>query len=140
MGGVVMTSAIKVYPVGVVRKQLQRVWLEIDPAYAPALIGLENYSHINVFYWFHENDQSEQRRILQVHPRGDQNNPLTGVFATHAPVRPNLIALTRCRLKTIHSGRVYLETIDARDGSPVLDIKGYIPGDADEPFTVPEWV
>ena len=135
-----MSISFTVYPVGMVRKQAGDVWLEIDPAYFPALMGLENYSHIHVFYWFHENDQSEQRSILQVHPRGDPNNPLTGVFATHAPVRPNLIALTRCRLKTIQSGRVYLEDIDARNGSPVLDIKGYIPGKTDEFFTVPEWV
>ena len=73
-------------PVGVVKKQGKRAWLEIEPEYAPALVGLQGFSHLWVIYWFHENDHPEERRTLQVHPRRDPANPLTGVFACRAPV------------------------------------------------------
>ena len=94
-----------------------------------------------MLYWFHEKDTSENRAILQVHPRGDKTNPLTGVFATHSPVRPNLIALTLCKILSIKESRINIEDIDALDGSPVIDIKCYIPDDTSDPsYRVPEWV
>ncbi|OGR28701.1 MAG: hypothetical protein A2139_06150, partial [Desulfobacca sp. RBG_16_60_12] len=89
---------ISLTPVGVVKKQGKRAWLEIYPEYGPALLGLRGFSHLWVFYWFHENDTPEQRRTLQVHPRRDPANPLTGVFACRAPERPNLIGFTACRI------------------------------------------
>ncbi|MCF7673879.1 MAG: TrmO family methyltransferase [Akkermansiaceae bacterium] len=67
-----------------------------DP-YVEGLLGLQEWSHVNVFYWFDQNDQPQKRGILRVHPRGDQANPLTGVFACRSPVRPNLIALSVSR-------------------------------------------
>jgi len=51
-------------PVGLVKKQGQRAWLEIFPEYGPALTGLQGFSHLWVFYWFHENDRPEERRTL----------------------------------------------------------------------------
>ena len=132
-----------VYPVGVVRKddEGEGVRIEINDEYRDALLGLEDFSHILVFFWFHENDSPEKRRTLRVHPRKDRNNPLTGVFGTHSPRRPNLVGLTRCRILGIADGVIRIDAIDAFDGSPVIDIKCYIP-DA-EPLTdvrVPDWV
>jgi tRNA-Thr(GGU) m(6)t(6)A37 methyltransferase TsaA len=129
------------YPVGVVRLKGDTAWIEILDAYRDAMTGLEGFSHIHVFFWFHENDTAEYRRTLKVHPRRNPANPLTGVFATHSPKRPNLIGLTRCRIIGIEENRILIDSIDARDGSPVIDIKGFIP-EASPPagVQVPGWV
>jgi tRNA (Thr-GGU) A37 N-methylase len=76
-----------------------------------------------------------------VHPRKDEKNPLTGVFGTHSPLRPNLIGLTRCKIKSIEDQRIAIEDIDAFDGTPVIDIKCYIPDPPDESeIRIPDWV
>ena len=124
-----MKEHFKVFPIGVVRKNEGDIRIEIDRKYIDALLGLEGFSHINVFYWFHENDTPEKRGVLQVNPRKDKNNPLTGVFATHSPMRPNLIAFTLCKIISINGHTIIIDDIDARDGSPVIDIKCYIPSD-----------
>jgi tRNA-Thr(GGU) m(6)t(6)A37 methyltransferase TsaA len=128
-------------PVGVVKQQGQRTLLEIQPEFAPALKGLEDFSHLWVFYWFHENDRPEGRATLQVHPRRDPANPLTGVFACRSPERPNLIGLTACRLVKVSGHVVEVADLDARDGSPILDLKPYIPeGDAIPGAVTPAWL
>jgi tRNA-Thr(GGU) m(6)t(6)A37 methyltransferase TsaA len=136
-----MQSEFKITPVGVVRVRDNAAWIEVLEEYRAAMLGLEGFSHIHVFFWFHENDTPELRRTLQVHPRKDPSNPLTGVFATHSPMRPNLIGLTRCRIMGIEGGRISIDAIDARDGSPVIDIKCFIP-DVHSPTDVrlPKWV
>jgi tRNA-Thr(GGU) m(6)t(6)A37 methyltransferase TsaA len=136
-----MQSEFRVYPVGLIRKKDDAAWIEIFAEYREAMLGLEGYSHIHVFFWFHENDTAELRRTLQVHPRKDPSNPLTGVFATHSPKRPNLIGLTRCRIRGVEGNRIAIDAIDARDGSPVIDIKCFIPDR--EPLAdlrLPDWV
>jgi tRNA-Thr(GGU) m(6)t(6)A37 methyltransferase TsaA len=136
-----MVESYTIHPVGVVRKKSDTAWIEIFSPYREAMMGLEDFSHIQVFYWFHENDTIALRRILRVHPRNNPANPLTGVFATHSPKRPNLIGLTCCRTTAIEEDRIMIDSIDARDGSPVIDIKGFIP-DAQLPadVRVPGWV
>jgi tRNA (adenine37-N6)-methyltransferase len=131
----------KVHPVGVVRVKEDEASIEVFEPYRDAMLGLEGFSHIYVFFWFHENDTPEQRCTLQVHPRRNPSNPLTGVFATHSPKRPNLIGLTRCRILDIDDGNIRIDAIDARDGSPVIDIKCFIPDKA--PLTdvrLPKWI
>jgi tRNA-Thr(GGU) m(6)t(6)A37 methyltransferase TsaA len=136
-----MVDSYTIHPVGVIRKQGDEAWIEVFRAFGDAMLGLENFSHIYVFFWFHENDTTEFRSTLQVHPRKDPSNPLTGVFATHSPKRPNLIGLTRCRILRIDGGRIKLDGIDARDGSPVIDIKCFIPDEqALTDVRVPSWV
>jgi tRNA-Thr(GGU) m(6)t(6)A37 methyltransferase TsaA len=128
-------------PIGVVKKQGQRAWLEIYPEYAPGLLGLEGFSHLWVIYWFHGNDTPEQRQTLQVYPRCDPANPLTGVFACRSPERPNLIGFTPCRLIKVEGNLVEVADLDARNGSPILDLKPYIPrGDAIPAAVTPEWL
>ena len=115
--------------------------LEILPQFAPALDGLAGFSHVWVFYWFHDNDRPEEWATLKVHPRRDPANPLTGVFATRAPVRPNLIGLCACRILKIKGNLVEVADLDAKDGSPLLDLKPYIPpGDCIPEAVTPEWV
>jgi tRNA-Thr(GGU) m(6)t(6)A37 methyltransferase TsaA len=136
-----MKRTFQIFPIGIVRKENESVWIELIDTYLDGLLGLEGFSHIYVLYWFHENDTPDQRKTLQVHPRGDKKNPLTGVFGTHSPLRPNLIALTLCKIISIRDNRIDIEAIDARDGSPVIDIKCYIPDDTSDPgYRVPEWV
>jgi len=122
-----MNKAFTIHPIGVVHNTDEEVALELFAAYADGLLGLEQFSHISVLYWFHQNDNPEDRRTLQVHPRGNEANPLTGVFATHSPRRPNLIALTRCRILSVEDRRIRIDAIDAFDGTPVVDIKAWFP-------------
>ena len=76
-----------------------------------------------------------------MHPRKDQKNPLTGVFGTHSPLRPNLIGLTRCKIHSIEGLRIYIEDIDAFDGTPVIDIKCFIPDlPPESEIRLPDWV
>ena len=117
----------QIHPIGLIHNKDDDVRLEIYPEYQDGLLGIEQFSHILVMYWLHENDKTEEREILQVHPQHDRSNPLTGVFATHAPVRPNLIALTRCRLLSVTGNSLKIDQIDAFDGSPLIDIKAYFP-------------
>jgi len=136
-----MSQSFYLNPVGIVRKSDRKIWIDIYNQYMPALLGLEGFSHINVMYWFHRNDTSKKRKTLQVHPRGDQNNPLTGVFATHSPLRPNLIALTLCKIIAIQGNQIEIEDIDADEGSPVVDIKCYIPTSVPaSDARLPDWV
>jgi tRNA (adenine37-N6)-methyltransferase len=103
---------------------------------------LEAYSHVLVLYWFDKNDTPEKRGILRVHPRGNKNNPLTGVFACRAPVRPNLIGLTLCRIQSVAEGTIRIDKIDALNGSPIVDIKPYVPtiDSTTENVQTPQWL
>ena len=135
-----MIKEFIIQPVGWIYKKESSIFIEINPQYKDALLGLEGFSHIQVLYWFHENDDPENRSILQVRPRRNPKNPLTGVFATHAPVRPNLIAVSTCKIESIDGTIIRIDEIDARDGSPVVDIKCYVP--EKRAFTnlrIPDW-
>jgi tRNA-Thr(GGU) m(6)t(6)A37 methyltransferase TsaA len=110
-------------PVGWVRKEGGRTTIVVEPQFQPALLGVESLSSIWVLYWFDRNDTPEKRRILRVHPRNNPENPLRGVFATRAPVRPNLIALSRCRVLSVTDNVIEIDGIDAFSDTPVLDIK-----------------
>lgn len=95
----------------------------MDKQYQPALLGVEELDAIWVLYWFDRNDSPKKRAILQVHPRGNPQNPLRGVFSTRAPVRPNLIALSRCNVISVQDNIIEIDGIDALPDTPVLDIK-----------------
>mgnify|MGYP001038883015 CR=1 FL=1 len=122
-----VTPVYQVRPIGWVRKADGKTTIEVDRQYEPALLGVEDLTDIWVLYWFDRNDAAERRAILQVHPRGDPKNPLRGVFATRAPVRPNLIAISRCRVLSVEGGVIAIDDIDAFPDTPVLDIKPYDP-------------
>jgi tRNA (adenine37-N6)-methyltransferase len=136
-----MKDRFYIYPVGVIKKENENVRIEIFEEYRDALLRLDDFSHITVCYWFHENDTPEKRKTLQVHPRKDKQNPLSGVFATHSPLRPNLIALTICKILSIKDTTIFIEKIDAFDGSPVIDIKCFIPSsELGSDIRLPDWV
>jgi len=128
-------------PIGTIKREGETTEIEVYDAYTDGLLGLEGFSHISVLYWFHENDTAEKRRTLQVHPRRNPENPLTGVFATHSPLRPNLVAVSLCKIVSIDGNRIRVEGIDAIDSSPVIDIKCHIPDrEFEAGVRVPGWV
>jgi len=136
-----MRRSFTIAPVGYVAKSGGRTFIEIEEAYTDALLGLEQYSHLIMCFWFHQQDTPERRVCLQVHPRRNKANPLTGVFATRSPRRPNLLGLCVCRIESIHGNAIRIDETDALDGSPVIDIKPYIPRiDSVSDAQVPSWV
>ena len=123
-GGLTRRERITLRPIGVAyRTDEENVMrIEVYAEYTEALDGIEKLTHINVLYWMHwltENDRGK----LKVHPRGDMDRPLTGVFATRSPVRPNPIGLTRVELLKREGNVLFVKGLDALDGSPVIDIK-----------------
>ena len=119
-------------PVGVVRSSIIRPMdpdhfqgkesrVIIEPQYSEALDGLADEEYILVVFRFHLSTECP----MKVHPRGDRNRPLKGVFATCSPARPNFIGVTRCRLLRIEGNILFVRDLDAVDGTPVLDIKPY---------------
>jgi tRNA-Thr(GGU) m(6)t(6)A37 methyltransferase TsaA len=117
------TPVYTVSPVGWVRKSGGRTFIEIERRYQPALMGVGELKSIWVLYWFDRNDSPERRAVLQVHPRGDPERPLRGVFATRSPLRPNLIALSEVRVIAVRDNVVEIDRIDAFADTPVLDLK-----------------
>ena len=94
-------------------------WLVFDDAVAPALDGLAPGSDVLVLTWLDRAD----RQTLAVHPRDDLARPLTGVFATRSPDRPNPIGLHQVRVLAVDGARVPVRELEAVDGTPVLDLK-----------------
>src|SRR5262245_24875168 len=94
-------------------------WLELQADVAPGLDRLAAGDEIVVVTWFHAAD----RGVLAVHPRDDRTIPLTGVFATRSPDRPNPLGLHRVTVRAIDGARLRVGPIEAIDGTPVVDIK-----------------
>jgi len=133
-------KSFTVHPIGVVQKVDGHTQIVLDAKYQPGLLGLERWSHVQVLWWFDQNATPQKRAILQVHPRGNPQNPLTGVFACRAPLRPNLLALSLCKIVAIRGNVVEVEALDALEGTPVLDLKPYAPGqDSAAEAKVPPW-
>lgn len=95
--------------------------IEIFKEYVPGLSDLEGFSHIEVIFNFH----LSKNPSLKAHPPFD--NREHGVFATHSPHRPNSIGLTVVRLENIKDNLINISGVDMIEGTPVLDIKPYIP-------------
>jgi len=94
-------------------------WLDIDPAYTTGLKGISAGDELIIITWLHQ----ANREVLEVHPRGEVNNPLTGVFATRSPARPNPLGLHRVSVREVSGTSLLIGPIEAIDGTPVLDIK-----------------
>jgi len=134
-------TTFTLHAIGHVQKTDDRTQIVLHKKYQPGLLGLEGFSHIYVLWWFDRNDTPEKRATLRVHPMGNRQNPLTGVFATRSPARPNLIALTLSKLVSVKENVIEIEKTDAFDGTPVLDVKPFIPGyDSAPEATLPDWL
>jgi tRNA-Thr(GGU) m(6)t(6)A37 methyltransferase TsaA len=140
-------NRIVFHPIGFVRSTFRepenRNWdktvseIRIAPKWAKGLKGLEAFSHIVVLFHL-----SRARGVdLLIHPRRRRDLPLVGMFATRSPHRPNPIALTVCKLLKRRGTRLTVKGLDAINGSPVLDIKPYIPdNDLVKRARVARWV
>jgi tRNA-Thr(GGU) m(6)t(6)A37 methyltransferase TsaA len=129
-------SGYTIHPIGVVRSELKNredapmqgyegapdAWIEIAPEVAEGLEGIKSSSDIILLTWLHRAD----RDTLLVHPRGNPDAPLTGVFATRSPDRPNPIGLHRVTVLEVDGRRLRVAPLEAIDGTPVVDIKAVL--------------
>jgi len=134
-------TSYKIAAIGVIRSELASrksaphqgnegapdAWLEVNSAVAEGLEGIAVGNEIIVVTWFHK----AHRNKLTVHPRGDKNMPLRGVFTTRSPDRPNPLGLHRVKVLEIAGNRLKVGPIEAIDGTPVVDIKPVLPQCAD---------
>jgi len=111
----------------------------LDPRLAEALDGLEEFSHLIIVFWMDRVPEKE-RTVLKVHPRQRRDLPLVGVLATRSPARPNPIGVTTVRLLGRKGNVLKVQGLDAYDGTPVLDIKPFLQGDAVLKSSAPAWV
>jgi len=102
-------------------------WLDVDPVFARALSGIAAGDEIIVITWLHRAD----RDVLEVHPRGDLESPLAGVFGTRSPHRPNPVGLHRVVVREISGNRLRIGPIEAIDNTPVIDLKAVLADCAD---------
>jgi tRNA-Thr(GGU) m(6)t(6)A37 methyltransferase TsaA len=94
-------------------------WLELDPTVSEGIAGIAVGDELVVLTWLH----LARRDVLKVHPRGDPANPLSGVFATRSPDRPNPVGLHRVRVVELAPGGVKVGPLEAIDGTPIVDLK-----------------
>ncbi|MHA2429243.1 MAG: TrmO family methyltransferase domain-containing protein [Candidatus Hermodarchaeia archaeon] len=133
--------AYQIHPIGYVRQGNGDVTIELMKSFAPGLKHLDLYSHVMVFWWANKHDTEKSRTIMQTELPYALGTT-AGVFACRAEYRPNPIAMTVCKVLAVdeQQGTVTLAKIDAFDGSPVLDLKGYIPVcDRVQHVQVPKW-
>jgi len=130
-----------VTPIGVVRSSLQRreeaprqgydgapdAWIDIDATFAVAASDIRAGDTLILLTWFHQG----RRDVQQVHPRSIPGRPLTGVFSTRSPDRPNPIGLHRVDVLAVEEGRIHVSPLEAIDGTPVIDIKPLLPASID---------
>ena len=135
--------------IGIVRNEIKQPLREgwekvisdivIDSSLTEALDGLEEFSHVIVIYWMHH--VATGPPPIKVHPRARQELPEVGLFASRSPNRPNPVGKATVRLLQRRSNILMVEGLDAIDGTPVIDIKPYIPGyDSADDAKVPPWV
>ena len=140
---------ISLKPIGIVRNEIKQPlkhgWekvvsdIVVDSSLIEALDNLDEFSHIIVLYWMHQHPPGQPP--TKVHPRGNREIPLKGVFATRSPNRPNPVGKAIVRLLQRQSNILRVEGLDAIDGTPVIDIKPYIPGyDSVADARVPQWI
>jgi len=98
----------------------------VAPEYREGLDGLEPGRDVLLLTWLHR----AERDVLKVHPRGNREAPLKGVFATRSPARPNPVGLHRVKILELEKerGRLLVAPLEALDGTPVLDIKPVLRG------------
>jgi tRNA-Thr(GGU) m(6)t(6)A37 methyltransferase TsaA len=94
-------------------------WLVFEPGVQDALDGLTAGDDIVVVTWLHLAD----RTVLQVHPRGDTDRPMRGVFATRSQHRPNPLGIHQVNVVAVDDLRVRVQGLEAVDGTPIVDVK-----------------
>jgi tRNA-Thr(GGU) m(6)t(6)A37 methyltransferase TsaA len=119
---------MNLYAIGSVERKEKEILLKLEKKYKSGLAGLDKFSHVIVIWWAngHDDEHSRQQLVTSLpYAPGEE----AGVFACRAEYRPNPIALTVCPILEVdlESGIVRIAGIDARNNSPLLDLKPYIP-------------
>jgi tRNA-Thr(GGU) m(6)t(6)A37 methyltransferase TsaA len=132
----------KMEPIGFVKKPDDgRIFLHIDSRFWDATLNVDKFSHIHVIWWATGWDMPEYRKHLQDVPPAE-GAELSGVFASRAPARPNLLCLSIVKLLSLNEEQrvIEIDQIDAKDETPIVDIKPYLPSsDRVDDAKVPEW-
>ncbi len=143
---------VTLHPIGVVRSRIKetgdsRDWQQtecsiiIRPELTGALLGLDTYSHVMVLFWPHLVPDEVRGSKHRLHPRDDPQNPLQGILATRSQIRFNPILVTTVVLLNVKRNVLRVRGLDAIDGTPVLDVKPYIPHfDSVPGAKAPEWI
>ncbi len=114
--------------------------IEMEPAFAEGLRGLDAFSHALILFYMHRDDDREPPVLIR-RPRGRADMPFIGVFAQRGRMRPNTVGITATAIVRLEPGRLVVQGLDAVEGTPVLDIKPYVPAfDRVEAARTPEWV
>ena len=139
------TEIFEIFPVGHVRRDEGKTYIEILEPYAPALKELERFSHVQVLWWSSEFQDDVYRGIMQSE-HAPYDAPTLGMFACRSPVRPNPIGLSTSKILNVDhdAGVVEIASIDTFDDTPVLDLKPYIPvydrlKDVGVPYWASDW-
>ena len=138
-------------PIGVVRNRIKQPmpsgWEDVKsrivlrPELAEVLLGLDTYSHVYVLFWPHQIPEGVRGSKPRLHPLDDPANPLQGALATRSQIRFNPILVSQVPLLKVEGNVLHVRGLDAVDGSPVLDVKPYIPDhDSIQEAKVPQWV
>ena len=138
-------------PIGVVRNDVNKMstgnWadaessIELDPDLVPGLQGLADFSHVVVVFHLDRIPPFDKAKQLLRQPRGMEHLAPVGVFAQRTKFRPNPIGVTPARLVSIKGNVLTVASLDAMDGTPVLDIKPFIPEfDSVENSKQADWV
>jgi tRNA-Thr(GGU) m(6)t(6)A37 methyltransferase TsaA len=125
-------TGYEIRPIGWVESSLQNradapkqgtgapdAWLAIAPEYVEGLRDVQVGTEAILLTWFDRAD----RTVLATRPRDDPRNPLTGVFSTRSPDRPNPVGLHRVRVMARDGARLRVGPLEALDGTPVVDLK-----------------
>ena len=103
-------------------------WIDFEPEMLEAMESIRVGDEMLVLTWLDRAD----RDVLVVHPRGDASRPPEGVFTTRSPHRPNPIGLHRVEVAEVEGSRLRVRNLEALDGTPVVDVKPVLSGDASE--------
>lgn len=142
-------TAMTLEPIAMVKNDVKEIgrrdWdrvisrLIVRPDFEDALEGLKEFSHLIVLFGFHLSPAGENA-AHKTHPQMRPDLPIVGVFATRSPVRPNPLGMAVVKLEGHIKNVLIVTGLDALNGTPILDIKPYLPGDSVAKIKVPDWV
>lgn len=145
-------NPITLLPVGVVHSSRRQVrddnwdhetcFIELDHQNfsSETTLGLSDFSHAEILFYMDQIDPAKVEKSAR-HPRNNTEWPRVGIFAQRGKNRPNQIGLTICRILKVEGLKIYIEGLDAVDGTPILDIKPWVKefGPRGE-ITQPKWI
>ena len=111
----------------------------LKPEFAPGLLGLGDFSHAMILTFLHEAKYVPEVHLRR-HPQERQDMPLLGIFAQRARHRPNRIGVTACEIVEVTDTSVKVRALDAINGTPVIDVKPYVPVYDRKDATIPKWM